>query len=66
MSTTNLNRRLAAVLFADVVGFSRLMQTDEQGTVRRLRTNRNIFRSVVEEHGGRIIDTAGDSILAEF
>ena len=66
MSTTNLNRRLAAVLFADVVGFSRLMQTDEQGTVRRLRTNRNIFRSVVEEHSGRIIDTAGDSILAEF
>jgi adenylate cyclase len=66
MSTTNLNRHLAAVLFADAVGFSRLMQTDEEATVRCLRASREIFRRVVEEHDGRIIDTAGDSILAEF
>ena len=63
---TNLQRHLAAVLFADVVGFSRLMEADEHSTVQRLRAHRAIFRRTVEEHGGRIIDTAGDSILAEF
>jgi len=63
---TNLQRRLAAVLFADVVGFSRLMEADEHSTVQRLRAQRTKFRRTVEEHGGRIIDTAGDSILAEF
>ncbi len=66
MSEANLNRRLAAVLFADAVGFSRLMQTDEQATVHRLHASREIFKRMVEEHGGRVIDTAGDSILAEF
>jgi adenylate cyclase len=63
---TNLQRRLAAILFADVVGFSRLMEANEHATVQRLRAHRTEFRHTVEEHGGRIIDTAGDSILAEF
>src|ERR1044071_3157113 len=63
----NSVRRLAAVLAADVVGYSRLMGTDEEGTLARLR---NILRAVVNpkvaEHRGRIVKTTGDGILAEF
>ena len=59
-------RRLAAILAADVVGYSRLMGDDERATVAALNASREIFRARVSEHDGRVVDTAGDSVLATF
>ncbi len=59
-------RRLAAILAADAVGYSRLMAQDEQATVAALDAARSVFRSTIEAHDGRVIDTAGDSVLAVF
>src|SRR6185295_4510038 len=59
-------RKLAAILSADAAGYSRLMADDEAATLRSLNEARDIFRKRVEAHGGKLIDTAGDSILAEF
>lgn len=59
-------RRLAAILSADVAGYSRLMHDDEEATVAALESAREIFARQVPHHNGRIIDTAGDSVLAEF
>jgi len=60
------NRRLAAILAADIAGYSRLMGEDEAATVRDLKGNQAAVLPVVARYGGRIIDTAGDGILAEF
>jgi TolB-like protein/class 3 adenylate cyclase len=60
------NRRLSAILAADVVGYSRLMQQDDQATVRALTERRTIFAGCVAARGGRIVNAPGDSILAEF
>jgi len=62
----NTKRKLAAILSADVVGYSRLMAQDEEGTVSALNQSRAVFRNAIEIRGGRVIDTAGDSVLAEF
>jgi adenylate cyclase len=63
----HVRRRLAAILFADVVGYSRLTTRDEIGTLRRLQIIlREVVRPKVEAHGGRIIRIRGDGILAEF
>ena len=59
-------RRLSAILAADVVGYSRLMQQDDQATVRALTERRAIFAGRVAAHRGRIVNAPGDSILAEF
>ncbi|MDP6951910.1 MAG: adenylate/guanylate cyclase domain-containing protein, partial [Alphaproteobacteria bacterium] len=59
-------RRLAAILAADVAGYSRLMGDDEAATVTMLNACRNIFRKHIENHAGRLIATAGDSVLAAF
>ena len=59
-------RRLAAILSADVVGYSRLMAEDEAGTIRTIGTYREQIAGLVTEHRGRVVDTAGDSVLAEF
>ena len=59
-------RRLAAILSADVAGYSRLMSIDEDGTVQTLRTYRGVISDLVVEHDGRIFGTAGDSVIAEF
>ncbi len=60
-------RRLAAILAADVVGYSRLMGVDESGTRAALRTHRSeVLDSKITDHEGRIVSTAGDSVLAEF
>jgi TolB-like protein/class 3 adenylate cyclase len=59
-------RKLAAILFADVVGYSRLMGEDEAGTARAVRDHREAARPIVAEHGGRIVRTIGDGILLEF
>ncbi|HEU4351229.1 MAG TPA: adenylate/guanylate cyclase domain-containing protein [Burkholderiales bacterium] len=62
----NPNRRLSAILAADVVGYSRLMQQDDQATVRALTERRAIFAERVAARRGRIVNAPGDSILAEF
>lgn len=59
-------RRLAAILAADVAGYSRLVGQDETRTLQTLRKARDILDALIEEFGGRIANTAGDSVLAEF
>ena len=61
-----VERRLAAIFAADVAGYSRLMERDEVGTLRTLTAHRQIMDRLIAEHGGRIANTAGDSVLAEF
>ena len=58
--------KLAAILMADVAGFSRLMGRDEEGTTREIRAFHARVRERVAEHEGRIVDTAGDSVFGEF
>jgi adenylate cyclase len=64
--TSGIQRRLAAIFCADVAGYTRLMNTDERGTLRLLTSHREITDREIERQGGRIANTAGDSILAEF
>jgi class 3 adenylate cyclase/tetratricopeptide (TPR) repeat protein len=59
-------RRLAAILYGDVVGYSRLMAQDEAATVGALKASQREMEQVVAEHEGRLVDAAGDSVLAEF
>ena len=59
-------RRLAAVLAADVAGYSRLMGLDEVGTVQALREHRSAADPLIAEHGGRVVKTTGDGVLIEF
>src|SRR6476646_8281411 len=59
-------RRLAAIVAADVAGYSRLMGLDEVGTARALREHRAVADAVVAKHGGRIVKTTGDGVLLEF
>ncbi len=59
-------RRLAAILAADVAGYSRLMGDDERATMDTLNAYREVFRRHIAEHDGRVVDTAGDSVLAVF
>jgi class 3 adenylate cyclase/pimeloyl-ACP methyl ester carboxylesterase len=61
-----LPRRLAAILSADIAGYSRLMTEDEAATVRALKGHQAAILPMIGQHGGRIIDTAGDGIMAEF
>jgi len=63
---TTATRRLAAILAADVAGYSRLMGEDEAGTAQALREHRSTADPRVAEHGGRIVKTAGDGVLIEF
>ena len=67
MAETRVERRLAAILAADVVGYSRLMGVDEEGTLAALKTcRRNIIDPKIAEHRGRIVKTTGDGALVEF
>ena len=66
MSPDAVQRKLAALVSADVVGYSRLMAADEEGTVRRLRAYREIIDGLIAAHHGRVFGTAGDSVIAEF
>lgn len=62
-----VQRRLAAILVADIAGYSRLMEADEEGTLARLKfIHRDIVEPLLSSHGGRLISTAGDGFLAEF
>ena len=61
-----IERKLVAIFAADVAGYSRLMGQDEVGTLRRLAAHREIMDRLIAQHRGRIANTAGDSVLAEF
>ena len=66
MESERTERKLAAILHADVVGYSRLMGEDEAGTLRALTSHREIMDSLIVMHHGRVVGSAGDSVLAEF
>jgi len=66
MSVIATPRRLAAILHADVAGYSRLMGANEEDTLGRLTAYRAMMADCIGQHGGRVVDTAGDSLLAEF
>lgn len=65
-SAETLSSRLAAILHADIVGYSRLSGADELGTHRTVRTYLNLIGNIVESYGGRVVNYAGDAVLAEF
>ena len=67
MATATATRRLAAILAADVVGYSRLMGADEEGTHKRVKAHLvELLDPKIREHHGRIVKTTGDGVLAEF
>jgi adenylate cyclase len=66
LASERVERRLTAILAADVAGYSRLMGADEAGTARDLREHRAVVDPVVSSHGGRIVKTTGDGMLLEF
>ncbi|MDX1485626.1 MAG: adenylate/guanylate cyclase domain-containing protein [Alphaproteobacteria bacterium] len=61
-----VQRRLATILAADVVGYSRLMEANEEATLRTLKAHRSIIDGLIMGSGGRVFSTAGDSVVAEF
>ena len=66
-ATARVERRLAAILAADVVGYSRLVERDERGTLERIKTfRRELLEPLLAEHRGRIIKLMGDGALCEF
>ena len=66
MRPPELRLRLAAILAADAVAYSRLMSVDARGTIEALETARRTFQTISVANGGRVVDTAGDSVLAIF
>lgn len=64
--TSTVQRKLTTILAADAVAYSRAMDTDEVGTLGALRAARSVFSKFIERHGGRIVNTAGDGLIAEF
>jgi adenylate cyclase len=66
MNAEKFKRKLTAILSADVKGYSRLMGTDEEATVRTLQEYKGVMASSIQHHRGRIVDAPGDNILAEF
>ena len=66
MTTQGVKRKLAAILSADVKGYSRLMGEDEKGTVRTLNMYKEVITALIQHHHGRVVDAVGDNILAEF
>jgi adenylate cyclase len=63
---TGMERKLTAILCADVYGYSRLMGQDEEATFRTLTSHRKIIDGLIEQHHGHFVNSAGDSVLAEF
>ena len=66
MEPKGFHRKLTAILSADVAGYSRLMQDDEAATVRTLESYKQVFFDLIKQHRGRVVDSPGDNLLAEF
>ena len=66
MTPEKVKRKLTAILSADVKGYSRLMGEDEEGTIRTLKAYMEVITGFIQQHRGRVVATAGDSVLAEF
>jgi adenylate cyclase len=66
MTTQEVKRKLAAILSADVKGYSRLMGEDEVGTIHTLNAYKEIMAGLIHHHHGRVVDAPGDNVLAEF
>ena len=67
MTEAKVTRRLAAILAADMVGYSRLMGADEAGTITRQKAlHSEVIDPAIAEHGGRVFKTTGDGLLVEF
>ncbi|MET0167506.1 MAG: hypothetical protein ABW318_21220, partial [Vicinamibacterales bacterium] len=64
MEPHRVERRLAAILSADVKGYSRLMGEDEVATIRTLTAYRQVIATLVQQHRGRVVDSPGDNLLA--
>ena len=64
--TEKIKRKLTAILSADVKGYSRLMGEDEEWTVRTLKVYKDVMRNLIQQHRGRVVDSPGDNVLAEF
>jgi len=66
MTTREVKRKLAAILSADVEGYSRLIGEDEISTIRTLTAYKEVMTALIEQHRGRVVDSPGDNLLAEF
>ena len=66
MTDDKIVRKIVVIFVSDVVGFSKLMEKNEDATLKSLRACREVLDRLFEEHGGRVFNTAGDSVLAEF
>jgi adenylate cyclase len=66
MAQEGFKRKLTAILSADVEGYSRLMGDDEEATVRTLTTYREVMTTLIQQHNGKVLDSPGDNLLAEF
>jgi adenylate cyclase len=66
MSSTNLKRKLAAILSTDVEGYSRLMSEDDVGTIRTINVYKEVMTQLIRQYSGRVVDAPGDNLLAEF
>jgi len=66
MPPQHLERKLAAILSADVAGYSRLMRDDEEATIRTLTDYRRTMANLIQQYRGRVVDSPGDNLLAEF
>ena len=66
MTSLEVKRKLAAILSADVKGYSRLMGANEEGTLRTLTAYREIMAMLIQQHQGRVVNAPGDALLAEF
>src|SRR5712692_7138648 len=65
-TSVGMERKLAAILSADVKGYSRLMGEDEEATIRTLTAYRQVMTTLIQQHRGRVVDSPGDNLLAEF
>jgi adenylate cyclase len=66
MAEEGFKRKLTTILSADVVGYSRLMEDNEEATIQTLNTYRNSMSTLIEQHSGRVVDMTGDNLMAEF
>ena len=66
MAEQGFKRKLTTIFSADVVGYSRLMEDNEEATIQTLNAYRNSMSTLIQQHRGRVVDMTGDNLLAEF